>query len=60
MTTILKFVRSRFAFAGVAAVFGGVVGFILAALVQFVFNLEPIANFVKFLLQFLLHCLQLG
>ena len=54
MTTILKIVRSRFAFALVAAVFGGVVGFILAALVQAVFTLEPVANFVKFLLQFLL------
>ena len=54
MTTILKLVRSRVAFAAVAAVFGGVVGFVLAALVQLIFNAEPIANFVKFLLQFLL------
>ncbi|WP_420641396.1 cytochrome c oxidase subunit I [Candidatus Leptofilum sp.] len=54
MTTLLKIVRSRFAFALVAALFGGVVGLVLAALVQAIFILEPIANFVKFLLQFLL------
>lgn len=54
MTTILKIVRSRFAFAFVAAVFGGVFGALLAGLVQLIFNAEPIANFIKFMLQFLL------
>lgn len=54
MTTLLKIVRSRLAFAIVAAVFGGVIGSVLAAIVQAVFTLEPIANFIKFLLQFLL------
>lgn len=54
MTTLLKIVRSRFAFAFVAAVFGGVVGLVLAALLQAVLTLEPIAAFIKFLFQFLL------
>lgn len=54
MNTMLKIVRSRFALAIIAAIFGGIVGGVLAALVLAIFNAEPIANVIKFLLQFLL------
>lgn len=54
MLTILKIVRSRIAYATVAAVFGGVIGAIWAALVLAIFGAAPVAGFVKFLLQFLL------
>ncbi|MEZ4592172.1 MAG: cbb3-type cytochrome c oxidase subunit I [Chloroflexota bacterium] len=54
MNTMLKIVRSRFAFAIIAAIFGGIVGGVLAALVLAIFGAEPIANVIKFLLQFLL------
>ncbi|MCP4421144.1 MAG: cytochrome c oxidase subunit I [Chloroflexi bacterium] len=54
MITLLKIVRSKLAFATVGAIFGGIVGGALAALVLWIFSIEPIAEFFKFLLQFLL------
>ncbi len=54
MTTLLKIVRSRVAFVFVAAVFGGVIGTILAAIFQAVFTLEAVSGFIKFMLQFML------
>jgi len=54
MSTILKITRSTGAHALVSAIFGGVIGLIWAAIIQFVFSIEAVFGFVRFMLGFLL------